>query len=365
MRILGRIRDAYRLRRLIRYYEKPIENNYRKYYAGKPGVPELTKEQEAEILAYFKEKTGRRISLLCHRYFLARNGIYAKEYLPLGLYKVFLLYRANKKGYRDAYADKNMADVYLPDVAHPEIVVKNMNGSFYMDGKAVSREEALARCQDLKECLIKPSLATHGDGVRKLEVTDGRTNIDGIGIGQLFDRYGKNWCIQKFIRQHDRMRALNPTSVNTVRVLTYRSGMEVLVLYAVARIGRSGREIDNQTAGGISAKIDENGCICRYGYGSVGVDKVEYTDSGIRLEGYQIPSFPAILDTVKRLHPCLPFFNLVGWDMAVREDGVPVLVEWNACTELSQLAAGPGFGAYTDRILTELYKRPNDLNPRW
>ena len=363
--LLRRIRDEINLRRLERQFYEPISRAYKQYYAARMDVPKLTAEQEKEIQSYFKEKTGKTIPLLWHRYFYARNGIYSKNYIPTSLYKISLLYRANRHGYRNAYADKNMAEKYLSGVAHPETVVKNLNGHFYTADRAISREEALACCQDLEDCLIKPSLETHGNGVKKFQVQGGKTTIDGLTIAQLFDRYGKNWCIQRFIRQHARLAALNPTSVNTIRVLTYRSDMEVLVLYAVIRIGRAGQEIDNQSAGGISARIHEDGRIDRYAYGAPGVDKVECTDAGVRLEGYEIPQYKTVIDTVKRLHLSLPFFDLVGWDMAVGEDGTPILVEWNACTELSQTAAGPAFGEYTDRILQELYNRPNDLNPRW
>ena len=359
------LRDAFNRQRLERSFYDPIRKAYETFYAGKPGVPTLTKSQEKEIRDYFRERTGKKISLLWHRYFYARNGIYSKEYLPTGLYKISLLYRANRHGYRDAYADKNMADRYLKGVAHPEVLVKNMNGYFYAGDQAISREAALECCRNLEDGLIKPSLATHGNGVRRLVVHDGQTNIDGMTLAQLFDHYGKNWCIQRFIRQHSRLAALNPTSVNTIRVLTYRSGMEILVPYAVIRIGRAGQEIDNQSAGGISALIHPDGRLDRYAYGAPGVDKVEQTDVGVRLEGYEIPHYASVIETVKRLHLSLPFFNLVGWDMSVRDDGTPLLVEWNVCTELSQTAAGPAFGAYTDRILRELYLRPNELNPRW
>lgn len=363
--LLRNLRDAVNLRRLERSFYDPIKKAYDQFYAGKPGVPTLTPAQEKEILAYFKEVTGQKIPLLWHRYFYARNGIYAKDYLPTSLYKISLLYRANRHGYRDAYADKNMADRYLSGVAHPEVVVKNMNGYFYAGDQAISREAALERCRNLADCLIKPSLETHGNGVRRLEVHDGQTNIDGMTLTQLFDRYGKNWCIQRFIRQHPRLAALNPTSVNTIRVLTYRSGMEILVLYTVIRIGRAGQEIDNQSAGGISALIHPDGRLARYAYGAPGVDKLEKTDVGVQLEGYEIPQYAAVVETVKQLHLSLPFFNLVGWDMSVGEDGTPILVEWNVCTELSQTAAGTAFGPHTDRILRELYRQPNDLNPRW
>ena len=297
---LKNLRDAINRWRQERLHYAPIRKAYKKFYAGRKDLPKLTRAQEKEIRAYFKERTGQKIPLLWHRYFYARNGIYSKEYLPTSLYRVSLLYRANRHGYRDAYADKNLAAKYLPGVAHPETVIKNINGYYYAEDKPISREEAIERCRDLADCLIKPSLGTHGNDVKRLEVHDWWTNIDGLSVAQLFDRYGENWCIQRVIWQHPRLAALNPSSTNTIRVLTYRSGMEVLVLYAVIRIGRAGKLIDNQSAGGISALILEDGRVNRYAYGAPGVDKLEFTDVGIRLEGYEI----AVLQSRGLGHGC-------------------------------------------------------------
>ena len=356
-----RIVNNYNKKKAIKRFVDPLKEKYAKLKVHRP----LTKEQKREIRQYFLELTGEKIPLTWHEFLYSRTGVYSKEYIPSSLYKVTLLYRANKHGYRDAYADKNMADVFLPEVKHPKTVLKNMNGYFYVNGEAVAREKAIELCWNLDEVLIKPSLGTHGDGARKLKVENGITNIDGRSIGELFDYYKENYCIQGFIRQHERMKALNPSSVNTIRVMTYRSGMEVLVLYTVIRIGRQGQEIDNESAGGISAVIEPNGKLGKYAYGAPGVDKVEYTDSGIRLEGYDVPSYQQVVETVKRLHYKLPFFNLVGWDVAVGENCEPILVEWNVCTELSQSANGPAFGKYTERIIKELMQKQNDLDPNW
>lgn len=360
-RILKWILNNYYKRKVIKSFVDPLKAKYGKLKEHRP----LSKDQKKEIKKYFKDLTGENVPLIWHEFMYSRTGEYSKQYIPSSLYKVTLLYRANKHGYRDAYADKNMAEVYLPDVKHPNMVLKNMNGYFYIKDKAVTREEAIAYCQNLDEVIIKPSLGTHGDGARKLKVKDGITNIDGKTIGELFNLYEKNYCIQGFIRQHERMKALNPSSVNTIRILTYRSGMEILVLYTVIRIGRAGKEIDNESAGGISTVINPDGTLGKYAYGAPGVDKIETTDSGIRLEGYLIPSYHEVIETVKRLHFKLPFFNLVGWDVAVDENGEPILVEWNICTELSQSANGPAFGKYTERIIKELMQRPNDQNPSW
>jgi D-alanine-D-alanine ligase-like ATP-grasp enzyme len=46
-------------------------------------------------------------------------------------------------------------------------------------------------------------------------------------------------------------------------------------------------------------------------------------------------------------------------DIAIDEEGDPVIIEWNANPGLSQSAYGPGFGKYTERILRELWPRKN------
>ena len=222
-KLLKRLYDRYSKKQSIKCYVDPITVKYGKLKEHK----KLTKEQKKEIKQYFKELTGENIPLIWHQFLYSRTGNYSKKYIPMSLYKVTLLYRANKHGYRDAYADKNMADILLPGIKHPVVVLKNMNGYFYIDGKAVSREEAINHCQNLEDVLIKPTLGSHGDGARKLVVKDGITNIEGKSIGELFDSYRKNFCIQGFIHQHERMSALNPSSVNTIRVLTYRTGMEI------------------------------------------------------------------------------------------------------------------------------------------
>ena len=65
--------------------------------------------------------------------------------------------------------------------------------------------------------------------------------------------------------------------------------------------------------------------------------------------GFEIPSYHQAVETVKRSHYQLPFFNLIGWDVAIDEEGDSVIIEWNIYTRLSQSAFGPGFGKYTEK----------------
>ena len=350
--------------RVIGWTRKQVTNLHgdyviKKSYRQLSNRKKLTRGQKKEIQDFYKGLIGKKISLSSHAYFYSRTGIYSKEYVPKGLYHSELRPKANYVPYSGVYGSKNMSDIFLPNAKQPHTILKRMNGYFYYENKPVSKEEAIKLCSCLSNAIIKPVLLSGGSGIRALEVNNGLTNIDSLSIEKLFDRYGDNFQIQERLKQHEKMNQLNDTSVNTIRIVTYRSGMEILVIYSVVRIGRKGQVVDNQSAGGISTIIGEDGKLGNTAFGGYTEDGVAKTDSGTILEGFEIPSYHKAIEMVKQLHYQLPFFNLVGWDIAIDEVGDPVLIEYNTNVGLSQSAFGPGFGKYTERIIRELWPRKN------
>lgn len=349
------ILSNYRRKRVEQSLIKGVRKNTQKINNDR----DLTSAQEKEIKQYWHDLLGIDIPLDWHRYFYKRTGVYSAKYIPTSLYYTDIIGRINQMQFERAYSDKNLTELLLKDVKQPETVLKNVNGYFYHDGKNISKEEAVRVCWNMDNIIIKPSLKSHGDGVKKFACVDGKISVDGKTMEQLFDMYEKDFIIQKVVHQHKKMNELNPSSVNTIRILTYHSGMEVIVPYTVVRIGRKGWDIDNETAGGISTKINTDGTLCKYAYGSPGNDMIEKTDLGTILEGFQVPSFDKAVAKVKQLHLMLPLFDLIGWDICIDAVGDPVLIEWNVWPELSQSANGPAFGDYTERILKEIWGRKN------
>lgn len=323
----------------------------------------LTKEQKKEIQDFYVDAIGKKVPLYMHEYFYSRNGIFSKYYIPSTLYLADLLPKANNHSLSSFYSDKNFIELLFPSENIVHSILKNINGYYYYEDEPVSEEDAILRCQDMKEVIIKPSRESKGNGVQLISVKGGVTDKDGKTIDRLFKEYKKNFLIQNRVRQHKDMAALNPSSLNTLRILTYRSGMEVLIIYSVVRIGRLNQVIDNQSAGGLSTTISSEGKLGKFSFGKVGSDNIEKTDTGIPLEGYQIPSFDKAIEFVKRLHYRLPFFNIIGWDVAIEENGEPILIEFNTKPGLSQSAFGSGMGEYTERIIRELWPRPNTWFP--
>lgn len=331
--------------------QKKLENLKNRKY--------LSETQKKEIVDYYYQLTGLVIPTNDHEYFYSRTGIYTKKYLNMGFTQAQLLGRLNRLDCYNVYSDKNLDDILLKNIKHPHYYLKNINGYYYYEGHPVSEKEALELCANLENVIIKPSMSKKGSGVKKISVENGIVKHDRIPLAKLFNQYEKDFLIQEAVRQHPIISALNPTSVNTLRIATYRSGMEVLLVYAVIRIGRSGQVIDNQSAGGISAQINPDGTIGKYAFGKAGDDMIEKTDTGIILNGYQLPYYDKVIEKVKELHYSLPLFDLVGWDISINEEGEPVLIEWNAKPGPSQTACGTGYGDLTDRIISEVWNRRN------
>lgn len=356
--IMKTLSQNYRSKKMEKEYEARIKKSMQLC----PMRP-LSKGQKADIKAYFKKHLGREVPSYWHQYYYSRNGLYSEKYIPASIYVSSIIYRLNNYPMSLAYVDKGFYDTLFPDVNRPQTIIKNVNGFYYDDKTPITKEEAISRCSNLKEAVIKPTvLGTWGQGVKLFHTDNGFVPEINISIGDLFTRYKRSFIIQSKLEQHPDLAKLNPTSVNTIRVLSYRKDDEVIILYAVIRIGRKGKVVDNETAGGIKADINlQTGRIKGPAFGSPTEKNMPQTDSGVELDNFLIPSFPQVLDFVKDLHLRLPYFRLIGWDISVDTDGNPVMIEWNKSAELSQVAHGPAFGDYTEDILASAIKEKNTL----
>ena len=348
------------LKKIQRYnFEAKYINQVKASYNKLTHHVYLTKEQELEIQDYWQGLVGYKIPLDWHRYFYSRTGLFSVKYIPTSLYRLELTGRLNQLPWCVPFSDKNLNDILLPGMKQPHIYLKNRNGYFFFENKPVGLEDAVRLGANMGDVIVKPTLSSHGNGVKKLHIENGIVDKDGTQLKDLLLKYGKNYLIQDIVRQHPDMNALNPDSINTIRIVTYRKGMNVRILYGAIRIGRKGQAIDNESAGGISAKINMDSSLAKYAYGAPGQDKIEVTDSGVRLEGYKVPSYEKSIELVKEQHLNLPFQDLVGWDICIDDAGEPELLEWNTTPELSQSAVGPAFGEYTEEIVKDAMSRFN------
>jgi len=312
----------------------------------------LTKEQKKEIIDYYKRTLNKKPKLYWHQYYYSMNGEFSAKYIPNDLYFGRLQYAFYKSFVNEAYDDKNLYDIFFPHANQPRIILKCANGHFYKDNQLITKEQALKLSSNIQEAIIKPTfLSAGGSNVRFFSSENGIDKKVGKPVSEVFAKYGKNFNIQEAIHQHEALKKLNPSSVNTIRVVTYYRDEEVVLLYAVMRIGESGSEVDNTTDGGYTCGILKDGKLKKEAYGFNPSKAYTVSQSGVTFDGYQLPCFDNVIDTAKELHTHVPQIPIVGWDLTVNDKDEVVLIEMNAPCGLHQSAAGPAFGEYTDEIL--------------
>lgn len=71
-----------------------------------------------------------------------------------------------------------------------------------------------------------------------------------------------------------------------------------------------------------------------------------------------IPNFEKVIQMVETCHEKMGNFRLVSWDIAIGEDGEPILIEANLRNgecEFHQYNNGPLFGKLTEQVLDEVF----------
>lgn len=323
---------------------------------GRDTFTKLTKEQRRAVQSYWREKFGKTISLKWHEYYLKVNGEFSPRYIPTYIYYAEIYPKLNDPRIAVVYSDKNMINKLLGDrIMLPKTYVKNYNGNYYIDDNVVTKREAIEQCLNIDDAVIKHSLDTcQGKSILRFK------SVDGIVTGkdcpntieELFDSYATDFIIQAAIRQSATMAKLNPTSLNTVRIMTYWGKDGIVPIFAVVRMGRSGAVIDNASSGGMYCGVNMDGTLKKEAYTLFPFSSHTQSDSGIVFEEFKIPHFEALKNKAKELHAQLPYAKLIGWDLSLNENDEIELVEINANSPgLFQGATGPAFGEYTGEIL--------------
>lgn len=314
----------------------------------------LTKAQKKEIKNYYKSFGFKNISSDWHRLFTHINGDFHKEYIPQDFFYNVVEPSLNMYSMFPALMDKNLLDKIFTNVKQPKTIVKNING-IYLDGitgNFLNFNKVVNKCKQFSNLVIKPSLESGGGkNVNIINLNkEGITDLNGLTIEQLLVKHDKNFIIQELFTQHKQMSLLNPDSVNTIRFKTLYFKGEIVHLYSVVRVGGKGVKVDNTSQGGFFCKIDSEGKLFNKGYFGNG-DFTLKTDSGLLLEGFQIPNYTNIRSVVLKLHEQIPYFKMVSWDISIDELKYPNLIEFNIVGQGFSEEFGPLFGKYTNEVL--------------
>lgn len=266
-----------------------------------------------------------------------------REVLPYNKFNKIRNARNMKSGQASVYdyvcilRDKFVFSQYLKSLGIPSplnIALFRSNEITWLDDRRRTKLEYLIENTDLNiDGFCKELSGILGKGAFPLRIANGKLFVKGeeISLHNLSNRLTGQYLFQEKIEQHSQMRELHPDSVNTIRVITFFIDGKVEVFCASLRIGAHGSNVDNWAAGGIVVGIDmETGKLIgdglfKPGYGG---RVKEHPNSGILLDGFQIPFFHECVKVVSELHGYLYGIHSIGWDVAITPNG-PIVIEGN------------------------------------
>ena len=116
-----------------------------------------------------------------------------------------------------------------------------------------------------KRFVIKPSIYS-GEGV-DLFFYDQDDNKE-IDFADLMNLYKKDYIVQEIASQHKVLEDIHPSSLNTIRVISFLFKGEVHISSSILRMGVEGSRLDNVSAGGLACPILPGGrldkaAVCR------------------------------------------------------------------------------------------------------
>ena len=188
---------------------------------------------------------------------------------------------------------------------------------------------------------IKDILGERAERVFLLELQPGSLMLGGrqITLSGLKKKIGLKNILQERIYQHEFLYKINPHSVNTVRIVTVRSGDQFQPLSAMLRLGVKNTACDNLATGGVAVGLKiGTGQLLPQGIFKPGFGKwaVRHPETGFLFEGAKVPYFKEAVEMACSLHRYFYGIHSIGWDVAITPSG-PVFLEGNNSWEIPTL----------------------------
>lgn len=312
----------------------------------------MSREEKQAVRSYWSRYTRRNRPLFQGLY-SCMHGVFDVRYLPDDLYLTRMLGCLNDRDY--AVLTNKCLQPLLFDCRQPETVFMRIKGTFYdASYQPISREEAVGLFLQAGQAVFKPATRTHsGRGIHFFAAETAAQVRDFLDAH--FDQV-PSYMVQKVIKQHAALAAIHEHSVNCLRVMTLLIDGRAIALSTVLKMGAGGSQVDNLGFGGIVCGVREDGTLREVAFSATG-DKFDRHPQGFDFGGYPVPSFERVKELAVRMAERLPYTRLIAWDIAVDEEGEPVLIEYNDIGELGfmQYANGPLFGDHTDQVLAEIF----------
>ena len=168
------------------------------------------------------------------------------------------------------------------------------------------------------ECfMVKPYDGLGGHGIKKMyskDIEDIEEFYKKINEEKLF--------LEEYVIQHPEINKICDKSVNTIRIMTFGFNGKSKILFAAMRFGNGESSLDNFHQGGMGVLVDINtGKLVGKAFNKDLEYFSKHPYSNIKFDGFQIPNWDKVKKIVLEAALVNPHIHVVGWDVAVTEDG--------------------------------------------
>lgn len=216
-----------------------------------------------------------------------------------------------------------MTDKFACYQAYNQFYKRDLIGCYNMNDS----DEFIKFCAKHTSFIYKPLDSHSGKGIEIIN-----TNIQFKAI-DFFNQKIKDgpFVVEELIQQGTEMARLHPSSINTLRVVTFRNGDNVDILLVLLRVGIGNSIVDNGGAGGLMANVSvESGVVDSKGVNFAGAEYILHPDTKVPILGYQIPQWAEAKEFVAQLVKHVEGTTFISWDIAYCKSGW-CLVEANDC----------------------------------
>lgn len=256
---------------------------------------------------------------------------YQAGYMDYALFEMYNLNKEQRKtvvtrGINNSFIKRFNDPVYMPQIENKLLFAKNFKEFLhrdFIDLNVASDDEFFRFIDKHPEFMAKPVDGMCGKGIEKITVCE----FDRDSLRKYLEDKGL-MLLEERVIQHPVMMELHPYSVNTCRVITLTKDGVTNVVAAYLRIG-NGKHVDNFNSGGMVVPIEEDrGEIIYPALDKASVLYEEHPLTKVKIKGFKVPLWDEVLRLVKQAGQVVPQVGLVGWDVAVCENG-PLLIEGN------------------------------------
>ena len=259
---------------------------------------------------------------------------YGAGYYDYLIFAFYNLKAKERKTYVTRFKSKKL-NMFLNDVEHCHYfdnkdefynTFGKYTGRSFLDLSKATKEDVAAFVEGKERIFCKLRSKTCGIGCERLNIKD----FESTDALYAYLKEKDFYTIEDVIVCHPDIVKLYDNAVNSMRIITLKDANEkVHCLYIVQKIGLNGSVIDNNC---MFSPVDiETGKIKYPAYAGdtpLGIIYTQHPNSGITIQGYQLPCVQEAIEMVKKAALVVPQVRYVGWDVAVTPNG-PIIIEGN------------------------------------